>query len=310
MQSISQRGAIYIAIGKSFFQEACISVESLKTFHPELPVTLFTDQVHRSHPGFEQIVPIRKNDCAPHRAKLVYMPKSPYRDTLFLDTDTFICGDIAQLFQLLDSFDLAASIDRGYTDAFPPDTKVPDAFCELNNGVAAYRKSEQLISIFEKSLQRYDKSKRAGSPHKHEQVSLRIELYESALRIAPLTQEYNCRYPNWGYLSGSVKILHGRPAFEDFKKATLQRIAQRLNKTTLPRVFVAGSVIALAKTRIPLSRPYQAKFIAYLYNSRWPYLIRQATTIFRKQGLRAILSRIVRAHDRRQPASIPSDTPH
>lgn len=40
------------------------------------------------------------------------MLHSPFEHTIFLDTDTFVCGDFSELFDLLDHFDIAMSHDR------------------------------------------------------------------------------------------------------------------------------------------------------------------------------------------------------
>ena len=63
----------------------------------------------------------------------------------------------------------------------------------------------------------------------NDQASLRKALYESTLRIATLTPEYNCRLPFPGYLQDKVMIIHGRTASFD-------NVTRRLNRTTLPRI--------------------------------------------------------------------------
>jgi hypothetical protein len=78
-----------------------------------------------------------------------------------------------------------------------------------------------------------------------DQVSMRVALYSSDLRIATLPQEFNCRFHSFGYLNGKVKILHGRIPGGKHTEANLRRIALKLNKETIPRVFVGGRYTSL-----------------------------------------------------------------
>jgi hypothetical protein len=80
-----------------------------------------------------------------------------------------------------------------------------------------------------------------------DQVAMRVALYSSDLRISTLPQEFNCRFHSFGYLNGKVKILHGRIPGGKHTEANLRRIARKLNKETIPRVFVAGQVYVLAR---------------------------------------------------------------
>jgi hypothetical protein len=151
------------------------------------------------------------------------------------------------LFDLLEKFDIAMMLDRRYYDSFPQDAAAPAAFCEFNQGVVAFRQSAQMQKIIQASLDwAEDFYTRTGIPT-NDQVSMRIALYSSDLRIASLPHEFNCRFHSFGYLNGKVKILHGRIPGGKHTEANLRTIAQKLNRETIPRVFVAGKVYVLAR---------------------------------------------------------------
>lgn len=64
-----------------------------------------------------------------------------------------------------------------------------------------------------------------------DQPSFREAVFNSELKIATLTPEYNCRFIIPTFISGKVKILHGR--CDD-----LSLVAKKTNYKTMPRFFV------------------------------------------------------------------------
>ncbi len=82
--------------------------------------------------------------------------------------------------------------------------------------------------------------------------------FHSALRFTSLCDEDNCRFANYGKLNGPVRVLHGRLLRAAHNAANLQRVLDRLNTTTVPRVFVAGRVWALWPRRRRFTHEYCA----------------------------------------------------
>jgi hypothetical protein len=262
MTDKSSRGVVYLAIGTRHVSEASVSALSVHR-HFRIPCTIFTDlpEEAKKFQCFDQVIAIQPSGRRAHRDKLFAMCASPYIQTLFLDTDTFIGDNLDDCWQLLDYFDLAFAGDRGYVDNFPQDSGVPDSFKEPNMGVVFYRLSEELISVFDESLKLYDKFAKADSKFFNDQVPFRIALYSSKLRFYVLTDEYNCRFANYGKLNGKLRVLHGRLESGKFDFWTLSRILDRLNTTTVPRVFAAGTVIALWPRRIKWIKKYRPKYL-------------------------------------------------
>jgi hypothetical protein len=233
------RGIIYIVTGKKFVDEALQSAASVKQCMPDIPITLFAD-VPLSSSIFDQVVPIANPTHGPED-KILNIGRSPYHETLYLDSDTYMALDCREVFPLLGKFDLAA-VHAPYRAQYQVD-EVPECFPELNAGVILFRKSEQTESLFESWLQIYRDDRlrsvkwlfpggaqlyRRANPN---QPSFRRAIYESDLRIAPLPPEYNCRIGFPGFIHTKVKIIHGRAD-------CFPAIAKELNKTMVPRVHV------------------------------------------------------------------------
>lgn len=211
-------GIIYIAIGKKYIEETLVSVVSLKNNTPNLPITIFCGEdipyTHHDNVTFKKIPSYYKDKSMselPYNqlVKLLYMSESPYEYTLFLDTDTYICDDISEMFLLLNKFDMGVALAPGQTY---PIEGVPDCFAELNTGVVLFKKSPQMRDFFLKWLTIY---KRNCAAKKNllcyqDQPAFREALYYSNLKFVTMKPEYNCRFIFPGYVYSKVKILHGR----------------------------------------------------------------------------------------------------
>jgi hypothetical protein len=254
-------GVIYVAIGARFVAEARLSAESVRRVLPEVPILLFTDRFPESRSGFDEIIKLSTPHPKPHINKLIAMMESPFKKTLLLDTDTYVCADISDLFAILDRFDIAMTLERPYRDDFPANSGVPNAFVEFNQGVIAFRRSNAVQEALKESLswtERLDA--------RYDQPPLRLALFHSEVRIATLPLEFNCRFANYGYLSGVVRILHGRLPNRRMRNQDFERVASTLNLVTVPRVFLIGAVFAMSKntligrvywTRTPIGRLYR-----------------------------------------------------
>ena len=260
--AVASRGVIWLAVGEAFVAEAAVSAASMRR-HLRLPSTIFTDRPRaaRATGCFDDVVEIVPSGPRPHRDKLLAMRDSPYEETLFLDTDTFVGAPLDDAWELLGRFDLAAAIDRGYVDRFPAGTGVPDVFKEPNLGVVFFRRSPAMTAMLDEATAIYDRfaAPGPGFASAFDQPPLRVALYRSDLRFAPLQDEDNCRFANYGKLNGPVRVLHGRLRRAPFDEATLSRLLARMNATTVPRVFVAGRVLALWPRRLKASHEYRAR---------------------------------------------------
>lgn len=252
--TIVSLGVIYIATGQKYIKEACTSAASFKKNMPNISITGFFDKSVKSV-YFDNIVLINKSDGK--KNKVFYMSKSPYYYSLFMDTDTYVCDNVSDLFSLLDKVDIAVA-HAPYRETVRVDG-VPDSFPEFNTGVILFKKSLQItsflenwIAIYEQNLKREIKWLNPNSQKEElmnrDQPSFREALYNSDLRVATLTPEYNCRFEMPGYVDRTVKILHGR-------HSNLQTVAEAINAEITQRIYrLNGSSMNVVSNKEKLSK--------------------------------------------------------
>ena len=229
----NDKGVVYVATGKKFVDEALISVRSVKKLMPELPVALFTDLrelVDTPPDGVDSVflLPEVTKSCLDKMYPLV---ETPYEKTLFLDTDTYLCERVDELFDVLDRFDIAA--------AHPPFrvqyqiTDIPECFPEPNTGVILFKKNQAALEVLQRWPEEYKKQLASKIKPHHDQHSFRAALYHSDARFLVLPHEYNFRSigPNFAGKGSLVKIIHGR-------HASFEKVAARLNANKDYRVFL------------------------------------------------------------------------
>ncbi|MEW9838453.1 putative nucleotide-diphospho-sugar transferase [Mesorhizobium marinum] len=186
-----KKGVVYIAFGDRYVKEVLFSAATLKAVS-DVHVTLFTD----SEISSSNIDSIIKIDPVHKRPKVDHLPRTPYDLTLYLDSDTKIERDVADMFSLLDRFDLAAAHDHcrkssRWSSVIPEYDAIPYCFPEYNSGVMLFRKSAKLDHFFrlwQDNFYRYRETTNG-----QDQASFRIALWESELQVHTLPFEYNVR---------------------------------------------------------------------------------------------------------------------
>lgn len=231
---MESRGVVYVATGRKFVDEALVSVRSVKKHMPDLLVSMFTDlhELVSSPPeGVDSVFHLAEvtKSCLDKMYPLV---ETPYEKTLFLDTDTYMCDRVDELFDVLEKYDIAA--------AHPPYrvqyqlSDVPECFPEPNTGVILFRRSSAALDVLNRWPEEYKKQIASGCKPHHDQHSFRAALYHSTARFLVLPHEYNFRSigPNFAGKGSKVKVIHGR-------HASFERVEARLNANLDYRVFLA-----------------------------------------------------------------------
>jgi len=238
-------GVLYIARGDRYVEAAVQSARSLRRVTPAIPIAIATDGPAPAE--FDEAIALTEADG--YRAKILGMIASPFDRTLMLDVDTYVVGDISEVFRLLDAFDIAAAHAPNRV-ALPLDD-VPDSFPELNTGVIALRRNECVQRFLRSWLDEYDRVVPLKPPSK-DQPSFRRMLYVTAeVRLAVLPSEFNVRFWKAGYYNQPVRILHGWGDTDTYEK-----VAAVLNGPATSRryraVFIGRTL--LGKGAQPLGR--------------------------------------------------------
>lgn len=222
-------GVVYVATGKKYVGEAIESARSLKQVMPTLGVTVFSDHLI-ADPAFDRVIPIER-PIQGSADKVRSLPLTPYERTLFLDTDTYVCADLSEYFELLDRFDVLIAHDalRINWGGLP----IPRIFPEMNGGVIAFHR-ERSMAFLNAWEAAYDQEILRHGPRCPDQFTLRSTLYDSKIRFYVLPPGYHCMVWEAAYVCGEVKILHGR------HDLPLAAIALDVNRSSGPRIFKAG----------------------------------------------------------------------
>lgn len=218
------RGVVYVATGAAHAEAARRSAASVRATNPALGIALFTDQPVIGA-GFDVVHAI----ADPHkRSKVDHLAATPFAETLYLDSDTRVRGDLDELFRLLERFELACALrgnavtrhrkGRGARD-------IPDAFPEYNCGVLLYRGTERVRGFLEAWRRAY-----AALGKVADQRSFRDTVWDSDLRIAVLTSRYNARRfdPVGWLLRGERPVIQHMNRFHPTKRRAIHALLDPL----------------------------------------------------------------------------------
>jgi hypothetical protein len=205
-------GFLYVAVGKRYIFEAEISAKSLRRF-TKFPICLVTDDTSYKNELFDIIVTIESE--GDFVVKIRGMKVSPFEKTFFLDTDTFVCSCIDNVFDVLGLFDMAMTIERtnhsySFFKAYNPSYKIrfENVLPEYNTGVIAFQKNENVLKLMEDWLRLHiEMNIKADMP------SFREAFIENAkdVRISALPFEYNYHGTHsFGFATNEIKIFHER----------------------------------------------------------------------------------------------------
>lgn len=221
-------GFVYVATGPAYVAEAVASACSLREQIPDAAIALVTDAVPSPAAThvFNHVI-IRPGALRQPIDKLLCWD-APFERCVFLDTDTLIGGDISDMFQILDGFDLAAAPEtlRGWHYQLPG---IPASFPEFNTGVIAFRRNDRTARFFAEWKRQFEVlSDREGFVS--DQPAFRSAAFFSEARLAPLPSEYHFIAGTPNYTMWRVLLLHGR--------GDLRGILASLNARLGPRVFL------------------------------------------------------------------------
>lgn len=225
-----ERGFVYLAFGDSFLEEAACSARELRKHH-DYPIILITDAIHdeKVRNAFDEVVLMELSRTYKDK---VLIGHSPFKETIFLDTDTLVLGSMVPIFELLSNFDVAVQFTEGGNHYSLPG--VPYCFYEPSAGIIAWRTTEKSARFFERWLNEYENIlEEQGMEGAWDQRSLRSALFYSDMRIAPLSNEFQFYTYKPNVAAGKVVMIHGRRLNDDVVASITSSDSLRL---WIPRV--------------------------------------------------------------------------
>lgn len=225
------RGILYIATGESYLQEARRSAKRASKV-TDLPISIVT---HRNMDSelFDEII-IDKTPSDTFADKPRNLLKSPYDETLYMDTDTYIVNSISDIFACLEYAPLAVTIDAFegalYDEEIDVNRDIPKSFPEFQTGVIVYRQTDIVINFIKCWSENHTPD------YYPDQLSFRQTLYKHDLDVSPLPLRYNTLIGTT--VNGPVKILHDNNRFlESFTRKELGEFLNKVNKSTWLRIL-------------------------------------------------------------------------
>jgi hypothetical protein len=214
-------GVLYVATGAAHVAAARAAAASVRRSNPGLPVALFTDAAEPG-PEFDRVLAVEDPRA---RSKVDSLWRTPFERTLYLDTDTRVRSGLADLFRVLDRFDLgAAQVVHDHKPRYQRQwrSEVPAAFPQHNGGVILYRATPAVLAFLRAWQAAYDDAGLAA-----DQVTFRELLWTSDLRLCSLPQRYNLRSFDplaWAVGSGPEPVILHMNRFNPKKRKLLHRL--------------------------------------------------------------------------------------
>jgi hypothetical protein len=167
-KDLCDTGVVYCATGERYIAEALSSARSLRRWWKgpcQMTCDHLPNGVRSTFDATSQDLEYISFKCIapsgnPYADKIRAIIGSPYKKTIYLDSDTYVAANPDSLFALLERYDIALAHAPGYRGQLDP--KVPSAFyelntfCELNTGVLVYRSSPLVYRFLETWLATYE----------------------------------------------------------------------------------------------------------------------------------------------------------
>lgn len=227
-------GIAYVATGRRFADEAAQAAAQLRKTNPGLLICLITDQPDYQPVFWDHLVVVT-NPHLGFRDKLL-MGLCPYERFLYLDTDTFVVGDITEMLGLLKRFDFVGhQLFEGHDRPLPG---IPDAFPEFQGGVIGLRRSPATADFFARWLASYDAHYALNCDGHYDysnasdQKTLRLTVWQTGVSVGVIGPEYDFTPHHLDFACAPVRIIHGRG------QANLVSLERRLNAHLGNRIYV------------------------------------------------------------------------
>ena len=240
MDTTDTQGFVYIADGDSYIEEAICSAKTVKRYMPNVPITLYANKTVNKD-VFDNCNVL--DDFSGKEGYKIRPHMFPYDKNIYMDVDTILCDDVSELFEVLNTYDLAVCHSPGrYAVA-----GAPECIREYNCGFICYNKTDDVKRLMHRWQEWHEEFRGKsfqGSRAGGNQHPFARSVYESDVNHVVLPREYNVRIPRPGYVNMDVKIIHGRTDLG------LEHIKRKLNEREGPRIYYMGGNIVTDPFRV------------------------------------------------------------
>ncbi len=213
----SEIGIVYLAFGRSYLAMALVSLLSARKTNPDIPVCILTNVCEKVGnidgwiENFDVWKYLNLETTKNRDIKTQLYKYTPFKKTLYIDSDTIIVGDLSNVKILLDYFDICVKLNtteqikKGRTGHKVLDgTALINELPHWNGGVVFFKiseKTEQFFDLWNKYYKIHNL--------KYDQISLVEAIFRSNCRILSLDSRWNYKRKHKSIpVKKNVKILH------------------------------------------------------------------------------------------------------
>lgn len=220
----SESGVLYIATGEKYLKQAFVSAKTVKE-HTNLPIAVVSDRPIE-HKYFDHVI-VADDPEGSFADKPKYICESPFKRTLYIDTDVFFLDDVTELLEMLDTAEIAAAVDPYEWELrYKPKhsfDNVPDSIPIFQTGVVAFKNTPTVDELFSEWNEIQE-----NTSIERDQASFRIAIYRNNVQYISFSHHYNCPIGWPIHAVGDVKVLHSHQ-IKDLSH--LKKIANRINES-------------------------------------------------------------------------------
>lgn len=201
---MSDRGIVYMTWGDGNGPAGLVdrSIESVKRYHPDLPIT--------------ELVVATEGAGLLDKAKMLQL--SPYSETLFLDADTVVMGDLSMGFDAAERHGIACCIcECPLARRYGGLARCGDMI-EYNTGVIFFSKRDDVVGVFDdwarwsrevdSSIRFHSNSGKIETMPSNDQAGFAMAIASGFFNPFVLPQNWNFRHKWQKSIFGPVKIWH------------------------------------------------------------------------------------------------------
>lgn len=210
------RGLLYCAVGGEYLKQAETSYLSALSHNPEFKGSVYSDIIPENN-SWDKVLKSKTHSALSRDNEMIHkldaILDTPYNYTIYLDSDTYVLDDIADIFTLLTKFDLVFchghdrnkrhtlinnAVDIKDNSLFSKD--IPYGFAPIQGGLIAYNfnKTRDFFQLVRNTF--------LAKGYYDDQAVIRELLWESNLNFYILPSEYN--FNSIAYLKNLKKLYY------------------------------------------------------------------------------------------------------
>jgi hypothetical protein len=263
---MNNKGFLFVVDGRRYASEAAWAVSRLREVSI-LPICIISDRVYlelehvRSFDNLSVVV-LESISRTKFLSKITGMMNTPFNETFYMDTDTYVCMNIDHVFRVLEKFDIAMTIEPSInTSSYPVTDGFLSLIPEYNTGVVAFKKNNKVERLFELWMSNLISKKYSDDYFDMPQLRHTIVNLDFELNFGVLADSYNIHgLRSYLILHGPVYIIHERLGTywnswseRMLNNSDMDKISRKINSDYGKRIFIPYFNICVRTSRISIS---------------------------------------------------------